>query len=71
MNVSVKEPVLRFSSSTDQVTVQLISNKAKEPEVSSSKPKPALKMKKNKPSSTRRRDYDQWVQAKKLCCNIG
>ncbi|CAG2224593.1 unnamed protein product [Mytilus edulis] len=54
----------RFSASTDQVTVQLISNKAKEPEASSSKPKPALKMKKNKPPSTRRRDYDQWVQAK-------
>ncbi|CAC5362982.1 unnamed protein product [Mytilus coruscus] len=65
INVSGKEPVWKISASTDQVTVQLTWNKAKEPEASSSKPKPALK--KSKPPSTRRRDakrYDQWVQAK-------
>lgn len=47
MNVSVKEPVFVFSASSDQVTVQLLWHKAKEPEASSSKATPALK--KNKP----------------------
>ncbi|CAC5399210.1 unnamed protein product [Mytilus coruscus] len=67
MKLSGKEPAWKFSASTDQVTVQLIWNKAKEPEVSSGNSKPALKKKQNKPPSTRRRDakrYDQWVQAK-------
>ncbi|CAG2233102.1 unnamed protein product [Mytilus edulis] len=52
MKLSSEEPAWKFSASTDQVTVQLTSNKAKEPEASSSKSKPALKN--NKPSSTRR-----------------
>ncbi|CAC5402049.1 unnamed protein product [Mytilus coruscus] len=67
MKLSGKEPAWKFSASTDQVTVQLIWNKAKEPEVPSGNSKPALKKKQNKPPSTRRRDakrYDQWVQAK-------
>lgn len=55
----------KFSASTNQVSVQLIWKRVKEPNASSSQPKPVLI--KNKPPSTRRRDatrYDQWLQAK-------
>lgn len=65
INIFGNEPAWKFSASTDQVTLQLTWNKAMEPEVSSSKSKPAVK--KNKPSSTSRRDakrYNQWLQGK-------
>ncbi|CAC5394296.1 unnamed protein product [Mytilus coruscus] len=70
MKLSGKEPAWKFSASTDQVTVQLIWNKAKEPEVSYGNSKPALKKKQNKPPSTRRRDakrYDHPFNPKKAC----
>ncbi|CAG2184478.1 unnamed protein product [Mytilus edulis] len=64
MKLTGKEPAWKFSTSTDQVTVQLTWTKAKEQEAPSCKLKPALK---SKPPSTRRRDakrYDHWMANK-------
>ncbi|CAC5379776.1 ADCY5 [Mytilus coruscus] len=66
MKLDGKEPEWKFTASSDQVSVQLTTIKAKKPDTSSRKPEPALK-KKNKPPSTRRHKancYTKWMVTK-------
>ncbi|CAG2196098.1 unnamed protein product [Mytilus edulis] len=61
MKLDGKEPDWKFTTSSDQVSVQSTWIKAREPDTTSRKPEPALKSK-NKPPFTRRLNTNRYAQ---------